>query len=526
MAAQCDYLVSYEVDTYNAIRPIAYTNWPTLDPLYHVTETSAAEEAALRRQLRRTTPSDLFEYENDAIGLDAMLTRPTARNPAGWFASYHAYPYYPDFMLYDPGYSQVSSSEGRSNYFGYLKRLKRHHRGVPLLLAEYGVPSSRGNAHVQPQGWHHGGHDEMAMAAIDARLTREIRESGAAGGVIFAWIDEWFKKNWIVIDYEIPLQNTRQWHNVMDAEQNYGILGIYAGDNVTKPRLGGDPGRWRALSPLAEDTSAGPGAPGALRIGSDESYVYLALEVPGAAGREFPWRDREIMIALDTYRADRGQRALPGRLLRSEIGFEFIAVFRDTSNAELRIIPEYNPYEGGDAIVDGDARGRFARRPITTITREDGRFDSMFVITNRTRIGRDGKFYPARGINRGRLRYGTEDRTTLADWYWDKAAGLLQVRLAWNLLNVSDPSTRTVLFEESGGPEIGTRTSDGFRIGAVILRRGSSRSLLGALPPVARNGRWRADQFATWEWKPWTTPRYHQRLKPVYDSLKAVWGGE
>jgi hypothetical protein len=91
---------------------------------------------------------------------------------------------------------------------------------------------------------------------------------------------------------------------------------------------------------------------------------------------------------------------------------------------------------------------------------------------------------------------------------------------------VSDPSTRTVLFEESGGPEIGTRTSDGFRIGAVILRRGSSRSLLGALPPVARNGRWRADQFATWEWKPWTTPRYHQRLKPVYDSLKAVWGGE
>ena len=29
--------------------------------------------------------------------------------------------------------------------------------------------------------------------------------------------------------------------------------------------------------------------------------------------------------------------------------------------------------------------------------------------------------------------------------------------------------------------------------------------------------------FRTWEWTGWTTPRYHQRLKPVYDSLKAVW---
>jgi hypothetical protein len=98
------------------------------------------------------------------------------------------------------------------------------------------------------------------------------------------------------------------------------------------------------------------------------------------------------------------------------------------------------------------------------------------------------------------------------------------LRLAWNLLNVSDPSTRTLLFEESGGAQIGTRTSDGFRIGAVIYRRSSSPSLLGALPPIGSDRRWHADQFSTWEWKPWTTPRYHQRLKPVYDSLKSLWG--
>ncbi|HSB53561.1 MAG TPA: hypothetical protein VLD58_04365, partial [Gemmatimonadales bacterium] len=196
MAEQCDYLLGYEVDSYNSLRPIAYTNWPTLDPLHHVTEATGEEEQAWREKAGRPIPGGIHEYENDVVELDAGLVEPTPANPAGWFASYHAYPYYPDFMLYDPGYDTARSSEGRSSYFGYLSDLKRHHAGMPLLIAEYGVPSSRGLAHLQPQGWNHGGHDEREMASIDARLTREIRESGAAGGVLFAWLDEWFKKNW------------------------------------------------------------------------------------------------------------------------------------------------------------------------------------------------------------------------------------------------------------------------------------------------------------------------------------------
>src|SRR5205823_8746842 len=84
-----------------------------------------------------------------------------------------------------------------SRYFGYLRALKQHHAGRPLLIAEYGVPSSRGVSHLQTDGLGHGGHDEHAMAEIDARLTREVRAAGAAGGVLFAWLDEWFKHTWV-----------------------------------------------------------------------------------------------------------------------------------------------------------------------------------------------------------------------------------------------------------------------------------------------------------------------------------------
>lgn len=529
MAEQCDYLLGYEVDRYNALRPIAYTNWPTLDPLHHVTESTAREEVAWREKVGRPTPRDPIEYENDAIGLDAMVVRATSRNPAGWFASYHAYPYYPDFMLYDPGYDTTSSPEGRSNYYGYLRDLIAHHHGMPVLLSEYGVPSSRGMAHLQPQGWHHGGHDEAAMARIDARLTREIRESGAAGGIVFAWLDEWFKKNWLVIDYEIPLENTRKWHNLEDAEQNYGILGMYAGAAEATPEPGGDLAPWQAFPALAYPTprvGASAGPPPVLRAGSDASYLYLSVQFPGLEGHPFPAGREELVLGLDTYRRDLGQRALAGGAVSGDLGFEFTAIFRDTADAELRIVPGYSPYVGGEAIDSlGDDLGRFGHRPIGIPRLEDGRFDSMFVITNRARFGRDGTFFPARGINRGRLRYGPSARSTLSDWYWDAPSGTLELRLPWNLINVSDPSTGTLLCEERAAGPIGTAHSDGMRFGVVRLARAGSGPprLLATLPALRQDGRWAAADFPSWEWPTWTVPLYHQRLKPVYDSLKAVW---
>ena len=80
LTEECDYLLKYEVDTYNAIRPVAYTNWPTLDPLTHPTESTGKEEKLLRKWALPETPR---EFDNDAIGLDAVKMRVTAANPAG-----------------------------------------------------------------------------------------------------------------------------------------------------------------------------------------------------------------------------------------------------------------------------------------------------------------------------------------------------------------------------------------------------------------------------------------------------------
>src|SRR4029079_16975705 len=86
MAAECDYLLGYEVATYNALRPIAYTNWPTLDPLNHTTESTAEEERRWRKEPEAAPAATGVSHEEDAVSLDASLVRPTAANPAGWFA--------------------------------------------------------------------------------------------------------------------------------------------------------------------------------------------------------------------------------------------------------------------------------------------------------------------------------------------------------------------------------------------------------------------------------------------------------
>ena len=88
---------------------------------------------------------------------------------------------------------------------------------MPLLISEFGVPTSRGIARYQPDGMHHGGHNEDEQGEILQRLFTSIKEAGAAGGITFAWADEWFKSNWMV-------RGIKRWAFVVraDPEESYG----------------------------------------------------------------------------------------------------------------------------------------------------------------------------------------------------------------------------------------------------------------------------------------------------------------
>jgi hypothetical protein len=258
-----------------------------------------------------------------------------------------------------------------------------------------------------------------------------------------------------------------------------------------------------------------------LRAGADESFLYLAVELkPG----KFPWASQGVQLAVDTHLPQVGQHRLPRSGMESEIGFEFLLDLAAPERANVAVIPEYQRHDARVDPITGDDFGRFFRRPVITRNRRDGRFDSLLVVTNRARFGRDGKFFPARWYDRGKLRYGTEAASTLSDWFVDEKSGLLQIRIPWDLLNVTDPSTRRLLFDRDTSGTYGTVAASDFHIGVVLYSkgRGSGPQVVAALPSAVK-GTWQANDFAGWHWDSWKEPRWHSRLKPVYDSLRMLW---
>ncbi|MGQ0642798.1 MAG: hypothetical protein ACT4P6_18800 [Gemmatimonadaceae bacterium] len=499
-----NYLVDYEMRTYNAQRPVAYTNWPTLDPLRHITESTKDEEIALFRARGEKRDTTVREYDNDAIALDARVMRATAAFPAGIFASYHAYPYYPDFMVLDPAYNRASTPEGPSAYYGYLKELVEHHRDMPVVISEYGVPSSRGMAHWQPQGWHHGGHDERAQADIDARLTRDIHASGAAGAVLFAAIDEWFKKNWIVIDFEHPLERNRLWLNPLDAEQNYGIVALRAGLRDSAIVIDGRSDDWHGTQPLYRGDTARTPDPLSLRgltLRSDEAYLYLRLDVG-----TIDWTRANYLIGIDTYRSDLGDTRFPYTGDTSAVGFEFMLDLRGPRDSRLLVDSPYNLYR----VVNS---WRVYNRPFRTLPNSDGRYDSVRVTSNRRRIGRDGTVYDAYTYDRGLLVHARQSETTLADWYADTLSGTIEIRLAWGLLHVMDPSSHTVLYGDAATGEVAGVATDGFRFVVHSFDPRAPRGPGDRLPNAAAT-------IPTWSWRAWEQPRWYAEIKPAFEAMQ------
>ncbi|HKC80116.1 MAG TPA: tetratricopeptide repeat protein, partial [Gemmatimonadaceae bacterium] len=523
LAEQCDFMVSFEMQRYNAQRPIAYTNWPTLDPLAHPTETSMPQEIALLRARGEQIVQKSKEYDNDAVALDAVKMRATGAFTAGVFASYHVYPYYPEFLVVDPGYSKARSPEGPSNYFGYLRELVAHHGDMPVVISEYGVPSSRGIGHFQPQGWNHGGLSEQQQALIDARLTRDIHAAGAAGAGLFALIDEWFKKSWIVTDFEHPAERKRLWLNPLDAEENYGVIAMRAGREGERIKIDGDTADWRGRPVLYAGAARRPSVAAplqlkSLRVALDEAYVYLRLDV----GR-VDWARANYHIGIDTYDRKHGDTRFPHTGSQAPVGMEFVIDLRGVAQSQVLIDHPYNPYK--PVTIPGSkpqAIQYVYNADVRTVANDLAQWDSLVVVPNRRRIGPDGRIYPALSYNRNRLLYSRESDNSLADWYADPANGVIEVRIPWGMLQVVDPSTRSVLAGNTPDGYVSGSATDGFRF--VVESYDPAKPSAGGDTLPRGAGAARFADIPTWTWPTWETPQWHAEVKPLFAAMQRAFG--
>ncbi|MBA2661673.1 MAG: hypothetical protein H0U74_05220 [Bradymonadaceae bacterium] len=452
-ARHLDSLIKYERDNYGVQRPVSVSSWPTLDPLSHPTE------------------GDHYSDEDIAV-FDISRIEPVDA-PGGIFASYHAYPYYPDFIPDDPDYRRFEDAEGPNSYLGYLIDLRSHYRNIPLLIAEFGVPSSWGSAHYGHLGMDHGGHDEREQGEVGARMMRTIYDANCAGGAFFSWIDEWWKPTWITDQFDFPVERRALWHNVTAAEQNFGLIAFDAGapDFARRVHITGDP----ALSRV--------------RIDTDPAFFHARVELATPLGEG----DR-LVIGYDTYRADLGESILPGGV-RTANRSEFALVIEATDSAELYVTQAYDLFAIWRRDVDPVQLFR-------SVPSDGGPWKLVRWQNGQERGSNDGThwFEPTfHDIGRLRIRGhrqspSSHDAVVVSDTHVD-------IRIPWSLLNFVDPSRRTVMHDYRDRPGRQLQESDGVALSIVL-----NGKLITETPRFT---------WQKWEQGPPTTERVKESL-PIY----------
>lgn len=399
--------------------PLSFVNWPTTDPLAHPDEPLPRE---------------------DAVGIDAEHVQPTDRWPGGVFATMHAYPYYPDFLRHEEDLRQTTYDGAPDPYAGYLARLREHHASMPLVVAETGVPSSLGSAHLGPRDRDQGGLDEREAMAVAADLLRLAQEQGTAGAFLSSWTDDWSAPTWNTAPVRPP-DGRHRWHDPLTASQWFGVLRHESGfvpDSLTT--VGSPRGR------LARVTVQGDGA-------------YLRVLARGRG--DVPER---LTIDVDTV-GDSG----PERRVVVEPA-------RGTARALVRAAHDPLRLVAGEPVLVPDALEQW---------------HLVRLLVNGARVV-DGTRLPAETVDVGTLVHGSwepghPDHDSRATWRVSEADRSVRLRLPWSMLGVVDPSAHVAL-GRTDRPRFETVDGLGLRVRAPgsDLRLAYRWPAWGSLPVTTR----------------------------------------
>jgi len=442
LASIGDFAVGYETKNYSSQKMIAFSNWPTSDPLEHPNE-----------------PEEM----NNMDGFDVEKIGSTDKFVSGMYASYHIYPYYPDFLNYEDQMqfidkSMMTASEYKelknSNpYRQYLVRLNQHHI-TPVVIAEFGVPTSRGVTHEDlSRGYNQGGISEAKQGEMIISMLGDIKSAGLNGGIIFAWQDEWFKRTWNTME-----QNTAEgrirWHDVQTSEENFGLLAF---DPVMRPY---------SKDPLIVENDT------QLYTTYDEEYLWVKIVKDG-----IDINKEKLQILIDT---------------KKDKGIEFILNLDGKNNTRIQVESNYDPF----AFL-------FSKQIDTKTDKEYSNINLR--LRNKIYLPQDDILVEPSYYETGKLVYGNKE----GDFY--QTGNSIEIKIPWLTLNVSDPSTKSVLGNLNGlfssfvaGSELPSVKIDGISLG---LKLGSNQKNEDV-------------KFAEFTWDSWEAPKYEERLKDSYYYIK------
>lgn len=511
-----DAMIEYETQRYRQQRLVAFSNWPTTDPFVYPVAVSDYRQKFACVNTERIQPTDAFQ--------------------SGMFASYHVYPYYPDYLeiadevsryddsavtrlmgrtvratleyrlsllnapsIYDyllPG--DYQDSQGRYNtYVAYLRALNRFHT-LPVVVTEYGVTTGRGMAQRDVNTGRNQGHmteQEQGQALIDCY--RDIMDAGCAGSCAFTWQDEWFKRTWNTM-HAVDLDNTAYWSDYQTNEQFFGLLAFDPGKDGSVCYVDGDPGEWTEEDFVIQYRGV------SLSMKYDEKFLYFLIE------KEHLNPERDFMcIPLDitpktgsTYCRDYGGASF-------ERACDFLVLIRGQDNSRLLVQERYEAL-GSTYAAEFYADDYYINNPL----KDSPSFRRVYLPLVLEEVLPDrnvdeitgGELYETGKLRHGNANPGAPDFDSLSDFMFGEDC--VEIRLAWQLLNFSNPSEMAVHDDYyDGNYGIENLYIDKLYVGAACYGETKYRVPMAVVPLEGWGKR----------------PTSHERLKRSYYMLRDYW---
>jgi len=508
-----DQIIEYESQRYKQQRLVAFSNWPATDPFSY--------------------PVGVVYGREKYACVNAEHVQSTDSFLSGMFASYHIYPYFPDYLhimkqceemgeqevrrrlgkmiaatleyrqskLNAPDIQKYLSetdyydSQGRYNtYIAYLRAINRFHT-LPVVISEYGVSTGRGMAQEDIHTGRNQGHmseQEQGQALVEC--CRDIMDAGCAGSCLFTWQDEWFKRTWNTM-HAVDLDNTAYWSDYQTNEQYFGLLTFDPGREKSVCYVDGDPSEWTEEDLVISHQGAD------LSMKYDEKFLYFLIRRDGL--------DPEggtLYIPLDIT-PKTGSTYCENHDILFERACDFLILIQGRENSRVQVQERY------ECLRSTFAYDYYADDPYITPPDPDTPvFTDIYLPLIQRDFLRDPEVMQPTGtrFDTGALRHGNAnpdaaDFDSLADFKFGQDC--VELRLPWQLLNFSNPSKMMVHDDYYANYGV-----ENLHINEIYAGVGCSGGTGYRIP------------MASFPLKGWgRRPAAHERLKRSYDILRDYW---
>lgn len=478
-----DKIIEYESARYKQQRLLAFSNWPTTDPF--------------------TYPDVVTNFFMKCAQVDVEHIKSTEDFMAGQFASYHVYPYYPDYLNYVDDWGaygldgrDYALTDGRRNtYRAYLQMLSDHHT-MPVVISEFGVSTGRGMAQRdQNTGRNQGNMSEQGQGQALVDCWVDIKASGCNGGCVFSWQDEWFKRTWNTM-YAVDLKRTPYWSDYQTNEQYFGLLSFDPGEERSVCYVDGDFSEWTREDLVAEQDGI------SVSMKYDEKFLYFRVHKNGLR-----FGEETLFLPIDTT-PKTGSSYCENFGLLFDRAADFLLVLDGEDNSRLLVQERYESLRSTYAENE-DGFNTYFKANIPEI--DSPRFENVdMILQTATVLLYNDQGATAENYETGLLTYGnanpdSPEFNSLADFIC--SGDDIEIKLPWQILNFADPSRMTIHDDYyDGNYGVAYQIIDAMYVG-IGTEAASGRIRLSPLPLEG--------------WGNQVTS--HERLKSSYYILQELW---